>query len=104
MENSLPSTGEALGTERQAIWCAPQLPASGWDLSVPTISSDKGSGTSPPPPTVETWKQVDRWNRSLGWFWFSYFFILVRLSLSHIGYYLNVLVWLWRIGGVLGGY
>ena len=34
----------------------------------------------------------------LGWFWFSYFSGLVILSLSHIGYYLNVFVWLWKIG------
>jgi len=45
--NSLPLIGESLATERQAIMSAPQPPASGWDLSVPTISSDKGSGISP---------------------------------------------------------
>ena len=29
------------------------------DQSVPTISSDKGNGTTPPPPTVETSMMVD---------------------------------------------
>ena len=38
----------------------------------------------------------------LGWFWFSYFSGLVILLLSHIGYYLNVFVWLWKIGLNLG--
>ena len=39
-----------------------------WDLSVPTISSDKGSDTSPPPPPVESQKRIDRWNGLLGQF------------------------------------
>jgi len=96
-ENSLPRIRESLATKPQAIQSAPGLPATGWDLSVPTISSDKGSDTSPPPSTVETWKKVHRWNRFLEWSLFSYFPILIPFSLAHIGYYLCVFVWLWQI-------
>jgi len=46
-ENSLPRIGQSLGTEQQAIRQAARPPASGWDQSVPTISSDRGSGTYP---------------------------------------------------------
>jgi len=46
-DNSLPRIGESLATERQAIGLALRPPASWWDLSVPTISCDKGSGISP---------------------------------------------------------
>ena len=76
---------------------APSLSAR--DLSVPTISSDKGSDTSPTPPPVESWKKLDRRNSLLGWFWFSYISILIRFLLSRVGYYLNVFIWLWKIGG-----
>jgi len=58
-------------------------------------SQETRAATSPPPPpTVDTWKKVYWWNRSLRWFRFSYFFVLIRFSFSHIGYYLNVFVWL----------
>jgi len=93
-EESLPRTGESLATERQAMRSAPRPPASGWDLSVPMISNDKGSGTSPTPPTVEIWKMVDWWNRLLGWYWFSCFsvisvvhsLILVLISMYLFGF------------------
>ena len=57
---------------------APSL--SSRDLPVPTISSDKGSDTSPTPPPVEIWKKLDGWNRLLRWFWFSYISILITFS------------------------
>jgi len=57
--NSLPRIGESLATERQAIRPAPQPPATVWDLSVPTISSDKGSDNPPTPPPVEISNKVD---------------------------------------------
>ena len=90
-QNNLPRIGESSATERQTIPSAP-LPASGWDLLVPTILSDKGSSTYATPPPVQSWKNLNRWNSLLGWFWFSYISILIRFSLSHIGYYLNILV------------
>ena len=45
--NSLPGIGGSLATERQAFGSGPTLPASVWNLPVPTISSDKGSDISP---------------------------------------------------------
>jgi len=46
--------GESLATGRQAIIRFRELPASTWEISVATISSDRGSDIPPTPPPVES--------------------------------------------------
>ena len=99
-KNSMLATARVLCFPPTTPHSLPAPSLSSRDLPVPTISSDKGSDTSPTPPPVETRKKLDRWNRLLGWFWFFYISILITISLSHIGYFLNVFVRLWKIGWI----
>jgi len=51
--------GESFATGRQAHMAALPLPASGWDLSVATIPSNKGSDIPPKASASGTRKEVD---------------------------------------------
>jgi len=68
------------------------------DLSVATISSDKGSDISP---NASTSGPTEK-GRLMEWIaWMvlvSYFFVLIGFSFVHIVYFLNVFAWLLKIG------
>ena len=79
---------------RQLGRCLHSLPPCGM-YRCPRSQATRAAISHPMPPPVETFKEG--WSM-LRWSWFSFFSGLVRFSFSHIGYYFNVFVWLWKIG------
>jgi len=59
----------------------------------------RAATSHPTPPPVDSLKKIDRWNGLLGGFFGFLFLCTHGLSFSYIIFYLNVFVWLWKIGG-----